>query len=158
MLDTMIIRPGTTADLESFSNHWLAMLEEAGGLFESDLLPDWRDRFAAYFRRRMETGEAAFFVAEIGRDIVATAGAILRDDHPVAIKAPRYGYIFGVRVAPAFRCRGLAERLTRDAIAFLQRAGCRKIRLHASQFGRKIYERLGFVPTNEMQLAMRNEP
>lgn len=153
MLDTTILRPGTTDDLESFSGHWLAMFEEVGKLFERDLPPDWRDRFTGYFRRRMEAGDAAFFVAESGGEVVATAGAILRDGYPAAIDALRCGYVFGVRVAPGFRRRGLAERLTREAIGFLQRAECRNIRLHASPFGRPIYERLGFVPTNEMQLA-----
>jgi ribosomal protein S18 acetylase RimI-like enzyme len=94
-----------------------------------------------------------FFLAVYGGAIVGTAGAILRDGYPSAVTQIRQGYIFGVRVAPEHRRRGIAERLTREAIGYLQRSNCRSIRLHASDFGRSIYERIGFVPTNEMELS-----
>ena len=103
----------------------------------------------------MSAGKAAFFVAVDAGTIVATSGALIRDGYPAAITQLRDGYIFGVRVAPGYRGRGIAERLTREAIAYLERANCRSIRLHASRFGRSIYERIGFVPTNEMELPAR---
>jgi ribosomal protein S18 acetylase RimI-like enzyme len=150
--DTIAIRAGTAADLAHVCEHWLAMFEEVGKYFERDFPPDWRSDFQSYFARRMAAGEAAFFVAVDGEAIVATSGALIRDGYPAAITLLREGYIFGVRVAPEYRSRGLAEHLTREAIAYLERANCRSIRLHASRFGRSIYERIGFVATNEMEL------
>ncbi|MGZ3505938.1 MAG: GNAT family N-acetyltransferase [Vulcanimicrobiaceae bacterium] len=79
-----------------------------------------------------------------GERIVGTAGALVRDGYPTAIHGIRTGYIFGVRVEPAYRGNGIATRLTR---------ACIEIRLHASDAGRPIYERLGFSPTNEMRLT-----
>jgi hypothetical protein len=37
-------------------------------------------------------------------------------------------------------------------VRFFDRAEVRRIVLHASDDGRRLYERLGFVPTNEMRL------
>ena len=128
------------------------MFEEVGKHQEADFQGDWRAQFREYFAKRIEAGGAAVFVAADGETIVATAGALLRDEYPMRIHGIKQGCIFGVRVAPGYRRRGLAERLTREAIAFLQQAQCATIRLHASRFGRAIYERIGFVPTNEMEL------
>jgi ribosomal protein S18 acetylase RimI-like enzyme len=152
MNETLTIRHGTIDDLETISTFWMAMFEEVGNHFEADFPADWRADFREYFQRRMRAGEAAFFVAVDGSEIVGTAGALLRDGYPVAINHIRHGYIFGVRVAPAHRRRGIAERLTREAVAYLEGSRCKTIRLHASRFGRATYERIGFVPTNEMEL------
>jgi ribosomal protein S18 acetylase RimI-like enzyme len=146
------------AELAYVCEHWLAMFEEIGQHFESDFPPDWRSSFQAYFARRMAQNEAAFFVAVDGATIVGTSGALLRDGYPVAITQLRHGLIFGVRVEPAYRRRGIAEHLTREAILFLEGSNCRNIRLHASRVGRSIYERIGFVPTNEMELARPQPP
>lgn len=152
---TITIRAGTPADLAYVCEHWLAMFEEVGNYFERDFPSNWRSNFRSYFEQRMAAGEAAYFVAVDGEAIVGTSGALLRDGYPVAITRLRQGYVFGVRVVPEYRRRGVAERLTREAIAYLERSNCRTIRLHASRFGRAIYERIGFVPTNEMELPAR---
>jgi len=148
----MTIRPGEPSELDVFADFWLAMFEEIGNLHERDMSPDWRARFRRYFERRIAGGEARFFVACDGSEIAGTAGAMIADGYPFDVHAIKRGYIFGVRVAPAHRNKGLATQLTEASVAFLQQAGCKKIRLHASPFGRPVYERLGFTPTNEMEL------
>jgi ribosomal protein S18 acetylase RimI-like enzyme len=147
------IRAGTTAELQTLADFWLAMLEEAGIRRESDMAVGWRGRFCDYFGGRIQAGEAQFFVALDNAEIVGTAAAIIAAAIPYFVTGIKRGYIFGVRVAPAHRHRGIARSLTEAAIAFLRESGCDKIRLHASPFGRRMYERLGFRPTNEMELA-----
>lgn len=149
---TLEIRTGTAAELTTIAGFWLAMFEEVGNIAEAQMLPDWRERFVAYFERRIGEGTAVLFVAVDGDSIVGTTGAILPDWYPAAVHGIRYGYIFGVRVEPSHRRQGVAERLVREATSFLQESGCARVRLHASRFGRGLYERLGFVPTNEMEL------
>ncbi len=53
-----------------------------------------------------------------------------------------------------YRGQGLATKLTELTIGFLRERNVASIRLHASPFGRRIYERLGFVDTDEMQLDL----
>jgi GNAT superfamily N-acetyltransferase len=128
------------------------MFEEIGLYRNADFSPQWRERFLDYFSRRIAAGEARYALALDGERIVGTAGAMLADGYPVIIHGLRFGYIFGVRVEPAYRGRGLAASLTREAISFLRSHGCIRIRLHASNAGRSIYEHLGFTPSNEMHL------
>jgi ribosomal protein S18 acetylase RimI-like enzyme len=151
-LQAATIRPGTTAELQTFAEFWLAMFEETEILRESAMAPDWRARFCRYLAEGMHDGHAAFFVAIANDTIVGTSGAIVNEGYPYFIHGIKRGYIFGVRVEPAHRRRGLARCLTEAAVAFLQESGCHKIRLHASPAGRPLYEQLGFRPTNEMEL------
>ena len=146
------IRPGTSAELDRYADFWLAMFEEVGVIAESDMVCDWRTRFRKYFERRISQDEARFFVAVERGEIVGTAGALIADGYPFCVHGIKRGYVFGVRVDPAHRNRGVATQLTQEAIAFLRGIGCTRVRLHASRFGRPIYERLGFHPTNEMEL------
>jgi GNAT superfamily N-acetyltransferase len=150
---TVTIRPGQPEELDIFADFWLAMFEEIGIIFERDMAPGWRRRFRDYFERRIADGDARLYVACENGTIVGTAGAIVADGYPFEIHRIARGYVFGVRVDPQYRNGGIATRLTESAVRFLRDAGCKKIRLHASPFGRRIYERLGFVPTNEMEFV-----
>ena len=59
------------------------------------------------------------------------------------------------RAEPEFRRQGLARRLMVTAIAWCRDQGLRSVSLHASDFGRPLYEDLGFRQTNEMRLSLR---
>ena len=60
--------------------------------------------------------------------------------------------ILNVYVEPAWRRRGVGEALMRSVLTALTDLKVRRIVLHASDNGRRLYERLGFVLTNEMRL------
>ncbi len=145
-------RVAFAAELPQIAQLWLAMFEAVGKHRESDFAPDWRERFADYCAKRMQAGELRYFVVEDTGAIVACAGALIRDGYPMEIHGIRNGYIFGVSVQPEMRGRGLATALTGACVHWLTQTGVARISLHASPFGRPIYERMGFIPTNEMQL------
>jgi GNAT superfamily N-acetyltransferase len=76
------------------------------------------------------------FVAEQGGSIVGTA---------IVTRSAGIAWLGLVFVAPALRGQGLGSRLTRAGLEYLQERGMRSILLAASQLGRPIYEKLGFV-------------
>lgn len=149
-----LYREAGDADLPACAELWLAMFEEVGKHRESHFAPDWRERFVAYASRRIHAGELRYFIAEMDGEVVATAGALLRDGYPSDIHGVPYGYVFGVSVKPKARKRGIATELTRQAVAWLKAQNVARLVLHASPFGRPIYEKMGFIPTNEMQLPL----
>lgn len=152
MQDTLVLREARVDDLPAIAEHWIAMFEEVGKHREVEFVPHWRERFVEFFTDELRKGVAAYFVATNGAHIIGTAGALLMDGYPAAIHGIRNGYVFGVHVERAYRGRGLATQLTQRAVAFLQERKPWAIRLHASPFGRPIYEKMGFKSTNEMQL------
>jgi ribosomal protein S18 acetylase RimI-like enzyme len=141
------------AELPEMARFWLAMFEEIRRNPQRDFRPDWRESFVRYFERRIGAGEAAYFVATDGAKLVGAAAGILSDGYPSEIHGVSHGYVLGVYVLPEYRGRGIATKLTELTIDFLRRK-VTSICLHASPFGRSIYERLGFVATNEMTLDL----
>jgi GNAT superfamily N-acetyltransferase len=65
---------------------------------------------------------------------------------------PVRAYLLNFYTAPEFRGRGLAKTLLKEAVYEGRRRGCEVVTLHASKFGRPIYEKDGFKQTNEMML------
>jgi GNAT superfamily N-acetyltransferase len=54
---------------------------------------------------------------------------------------------------PQWRRRGIAGLLIKEIIIWSKNQQIDRLTLHASDEGRSIYVKLGFVPSNEMRLA-----
>jgi len=61
--------------------------------------------------------------------------------------------VLSVYTRPEWRGRGVATGLIRESIAEARRRGLARIRLHATEDGRRVYEASGFkFRTDEMEL------
>jgi len=60
--------------------------------------------------------------------------------------------ILNVYTEPEFRRQGVARRIMETILHWIRARGLRSAHLHASDDGRVLYEKLGFVATNEMRL------
>ena len=100
------------------------------------------------------------FVAVVNGLIVGSvSGQIFAGLYPNPFKSDfrKYGYIWNVYVESAYRRQGIATKLTKKAIAYLNSLNCTHAILHASTHGKPVYENLGFVPKNEMILEINSE-
>jgi len=89
--------------------------------------------------------------------IVAGAGVQLQRilPRPVdvsTIAEGRQGTIVNVFTEPQWRQRGIASLLIKEIIIWSKNEQIDRLVLHASDKGRSIYERIGFVASNEMRL------
>jgi GNAT superfamily N-acetyltransferase len=66
---------------------------------------------------------------------------------------PLRPYLLNFYTVPEARGRGYAKQILEAAVAECRRHGPRVITLHASRFGRPIYERYGFTASTEMMLT-----
>ncbi len=134
-------------DMGTLAAHQIAALESAT---------------ASYLRDAMPRGEYLAWVAQAAEaqpPIVGGAGVQLRSILP----RPRPGsdnlelgpeaIVLNVYVESSWRRRGAADALMRALLHELAARGIRRVVLHASDDGRRLYERLGFVATNEMRLS-----
>jgi len=76
--------------------------------------------------------------------------------HPYDLECRR-ATILNVYTDPAYRRRGIARQLMQTMIAWCKQEGFARVTLHASDDGRHLYESLGFEPTNEMRLTLRQK-
>jgi ribosomal protein S18 acetylase RimI-like enzyme len=146
-------------DIPHLAHHRAAMFRDMGTLasHQEDAL---RSATASYLHGALENSEYFGWVAEATGtlSIIGGAGAQIRSILP----RPRSGseelergpeaIVLNVYVEPAWRRRGVADALMRALLDGLAARGIRRIVLHASDDGRRLYERLGFVATNEMRL------
>ena len=95
---------------------------------------------------------------------MAGVGVQLRNvlPHPVgepggeiSIGDGRHAIIINVFTEPDWRRRGIAKLLVEKIIAWARAERLDRLVLHASDEGRSLYAKMGFVQTNEMRLRDR---
>jgi ribosomal protein S18 acetylase RimI-like enzyme len=155
------VRLADERDIRRLAHHRVAMFRDMG-----QLAPGTEEALDAattsYLRDALPRGEYLGWIAEdtgTPRSVIGGAGVQLRTILP----RPRPGtddlepgpeaIVLNVYVEREWRRRGIAEALMRTLLDALAERGIRRIVLHASDDGRRLYERLGFVQTNEMRFT-----
>ena len=145
-------RLATEADAELISEQRYRMFVDSTQVDDARL-KEVTEKFVPWVRERLVDGRyVGWLTAEDGR-VVAGAGVLFMDFPPHWMDPePVRAYLLNVYVDPAFRGRGLARELLTMAMKDAERRGIKVMSLHASEFGRPLYERNGFKSTNEMIL------
>lgn len=115
-----------------------------------------RQAMLRYFSGALPAGEYLGWLAEAEGRVIGTSGLNLFR------KPPTFGnlsgldaYIMNMYTLPAFRGRSVARTLLGHAIAHARSLGVQRIWLHATTQGRPIYEKAGFIGTDdEMELVL----
>jgi GNAT superfamily N-acetyltransferase len=160
--DNFQIRLATIADLELISWHRARMFQDMGEL-PPELFESFRGQSLETLQSMFERGEYVGWLASLENEpeqIVAGAGVQLREvpPHPqtnsngkIDIVSGRQAIIQNVFTEPEWRRRGLAALLIERIIDWTRKKGIDSVVLHASDVGRALYERLGFIVTTEMR-------
>jgi len=155
----VVVRQAGIDDIPVLARHRAAMFRDMGHLPPDQEQP-LADATATYLREALPRGDYLAWVAEgAPAMIVGGAGVQLRRILPRPrpaepdLELGPEAIVLNVYVEPAWRRRGIAEALMRTLLGALAARGIRRIVLHASDEGRRLYERLGFTPTNEMRLT-----
>jgi GNAT superfamily N-acetyltransferase len=113
-----------------------------------------------YFAHALAAGEYFGWIATPLSDpstVIAGAGVQLHDLMPrpdpagTALLAGEQALVVNVYTERDWRRQGIAELLMRHILAWARERRVASIVLHASGEGRGLYQRLGFVATNEMR-------
>jgi GNAT superfamily N-acetyltransferase len=132
------------------------MFEEMGNRDQA-VLDRMQDASERYFRQSLQDGSyRAWLVETAGGQIAAGGGvAIVHWPGSPDFPEPRRGWILNIYTAPEFRHQGIAKQVVATILEWCRGEGFAYVSLHASKFGRGLYEQLGFAPTNEMRLYLR---
>jgi len=144
------LRAATAADAARIAAQREAMFTDMGTEYRETVA-----QFAPWVERHLQAGTYVGWFVERGAQVVAGAGLLLHDWSPHFLDPqPLRAYLQNVYTLPEHRGLGLARALTQQAIAETRSRGIRTLSLHASQHRRPLYEKLGFVATNEMRLIL----
>jgi ribosomal protein S18 acetylase RimI-like enzyme len=97
-----------------------------------------------------------WLVEDTAGKVIAGAGLHISQllSHPTKPDDVRRAYVYNVYVERGHRRKGLARRLMDEVLAHCRAERIRTVWLHASEEGRPLYEKMGFVATNEMKLVL----
>ena len=147
-------RLATVDDVDTIVHHRCAMFADMG-LGNENTLARMNTDFRKWALDHLANGTFWTWFACDGDTIVCGAGIYALDwpPGPTEDYLPR-AYIYNVYTETDYRKQGIASRLMQHVLADLRRRGFRTVGLHASTFGRRMYENLGFQQTNEMRLLL----
>jgi ribosomal protein S18 acetylase RimI-like enzyme len=146
------IRLATVADAEAIAEQRLRMFADAGVAEESAMGPMTKN-FVEWVRPRLADGTYMGWLVEEHGQLVAGAGLWVIDWPPHFMDdQPQRAYLLNFYVAPEMRRRGLARDLLALAVTEAKARGIKVVTLHASKFGKPVYEQAGFKISNEMIL------
>src|SRR5256714_2368355 len=158
-----LIRRADVEDAAIIARHRARMFQDMGELFR-ETFDDFLAASRAWTERALASGEYIGWVAAPQTEpavIVAGAGGPRRQGPPPPCRPSRDGVFAQGRHAigpnvftePEWRNRGAAEGLMEEIIRWAREEKLDRLVLHASAQARSLYERTGFVATNEMRFG-----
>ncbi len=152
-MTVLIYEEATTADIPRIVEMKLAMFEEAG--YSHLLARNAASLVLDDYRRLYQEKRAIHMVARSRDKIVACVGAFLKNDLPFRyFDPPQYGFLGDVYTDSHYRGRGIATKLSNNAIDWLRGHDVKMVRLLATEAASSLYDELGFKPTDEMMLEL----
>lgn len=151
----MLTRVATEGDAATIAEQRRRMFADSGQA-DAEAMQTMVANFAVWVRPRLADGTyMGWIVEDVAGRAVAGAGTWLMDFPPHWMDPrPHRAYLLNFYVDPEFRGQGLARRLLELALEEARRMGVRVVSLHASRYGRPLYERNEFVASNEMILRL----
>jgi GNAT superfamily N-acetyltransferase len=155
-MEEIRIRPAGPQDIAHIVHHRRAMFADIG-CEDTDALDAMQGTAERFLPAALAGGQYRGWLAETadGRVTAGAGIAIAAWPGSPGDPTPRRGWILNVYTEPEFRRRGIARRLMETVVAWCRDEGFRSVSLHASPFGRGLYEQMGFQPTNEMRLRLK---
>jgi GNAT superfamily N-acetyltransferase len=150
------VRVGELDDESHVIEHFYKMWRDIG-VQANDMNTDWRTTVQEFMQRASAEQQYRFFVAEGTSGVVGSAGCHLwPSPYPDVLisTSGKVGYVWGVYVEPGCRGLGIAQKLVAEALLYLEKIGCKRALLHASDSGRFVYDRLGFINSDEMGIDL----
>src|SRR6266571_7750265 len=141
------VRRATLEDAERLAELRIDFLrEEMGAGAESGESETWKEAICQYFREKIPTDGFVAWIAEAEGKIVGTSGMVFVEwppsEHDLLGKE---AFILNMYTLPEWRGKGIASHLLRELLAYARQAGTRHVRLYATEDGRPVYDKAGFV-------------
>jgi len=158
-----LIRRADVRDAAVIARYRALMFQDMGDLSE-ETLDDFLAASQAWTERGLASGEYIGWLAAAKGEpgvVIAGAGVQLRQVAPHPHRPARNGgfakgrhaIVLNVFTEPEWRNRGVGLLLMEEIIRWAREEKLDRLVLHASAQARSLYERMGFVATNEMRFG-----
>jgi GNAT superfamily N-acetyltransferase len=160
--DSFRVRRATPRDADIIAWHRARMFEDMGDV-SREAFEILRTKACTKLEQWLQKEKYIGWIATPADQpeiVVAGAGVQLQPILPRPVNVStigegRQGTIVNVFTEPRWRRRGIASLLIQEIIIWSRNQQLDRLILHASNEGRSIYEKLGFVASNEMRLLVQ---
>lgn len=155
MIKKFEYKRATMEDIDELVRTRIIVLRAANKLSDDEDMSVVEEESYVYYRRALETGEhIAYLVYDNGKFIGAGGVSFYQVMPTYHNSTGKKAYIMNMYTAPEYRRQGIAlhtlDLLVKDA----KKQGVLQIALEATDMGRPLYERYGFVKMeDEMELV-----
>lgn len=149
-------RKADIGDLDLLTASRITVLRAANKLSEDADMSEVERQSREYYRRALAEGTHTAYLVFDGDRLIGTGGVSYYTVMPTCdVPTGKKAYIMNMYTDPSYRRRGVAiktlDLLVRDALA----RGVRHICLEATDMGRPLYEKYGFIKMNSEMLLVR---
>jgi GNAT superfamily N-acetyltransferase len=152
------IRRAIIKDADIIAWHRARMFQDMGEL-SGDAFELLRAKSRVPLMKWLESGDYIGWLASCAdrpESVIAGAGVQVYSALPRPVRRGRIGdgrqgIIINVFSEPEWRGKGIATMLMKEIINWAKSENLDRLSLHASDEGRAVYERLGFISSNEMR-------
>ncbi|MFX1511326.1 MAG: GNAT family N-acetyltransferase [Promethearchaeota archaeon] len=151
----ILIRQATLRDLDILVQFRIELFREMGRIqTDSDELT-LKNACEQYFTATIPQRKFLSWILEINGKIIAVSGLIFLQ-RPPSVNNPsgKEAYIMNMYTLPEWRKKGLGANLLKEIINYVRKKNISLIRLHATEEGRGIYEKNGFILPTEPEMVL----
>ena len=154
MVERFECKRATMEDIDELVRTRIIFLRAANKLSDDEDMSVVEEESKAYYRRALETGEHIAYLVYDNGAFVGAGGVSFYQVMPTYHNPTgKKAYIMNMYTAPEYRRKGIAihtlDLLVKDA----REQGVSQITLEATEMGRSLYEKYGFVKMeDEMEL------
>ena len=125
------------------------LLQDTGELQNTSDIQAFMTISAQYFTEAISNRTYIGWVAESEGQLVGTGGVnVFRRLPYPANPVGEEWYLLNMYTLPAYRGFGIGSAITRAAIDYAKASGVHRVWLDATDEGKPVYEKVGFIPTN----------
>ena len=144
-------------DIELLVGTRTEVLRAANGLDDSTDMTEVEAESRFYYERALKDGSHTAWLVFDGSEFIGSGGISYYNVMPTYHNPTgKKAYIMNMYTVPSHRRKGIATKMLDLLVQDARERGITAISLEATEMGKPLYEKYGFVPmTSEMELPMK---
>lgn len=152
----MEIRMAGMEDIELLTELRMAYILDGGRQMTEEEKQKIRSGVRGYFTRNLPIGSCIAVIAEEEGKAVSTAFLSIAERPPRSADGDaRVGTVYSVYTDPEYRRKGIATQVMKRLIDEARSMGIPSLDMLASEAGKPLYEKLGFVTAQHIAMRMK---
>ena len=138
-------RTATVADIDDLISLRMVFLKEVESVYDPQYESSVRSSFTKYLLESIPDENYVSWLAVDDRRIIATSGLSFNTVPPsYGNHTGKEAYVMNMYTLPEYRRKGIAKLLFEKTLEEAKRRGVGKIRLHATEMGKPLYQKYDF--------------